>query len=553
MTKYRAVLADFFLKNQLSALQLFKLADSSSQAGAQGVGDLAAAGAGGRHPQNLSRDVMRSLMKGVNWPDPYYITLDVLRKGDVVQEEVAVLLPHECLHHIIEAMPEQDRGTLQAGPGHHMQAVVAEWCQKLHMDPSRVVPIGLHGDGVPYSAKMGDSLEQMSWNFCVGRNSFRILFAALPRSLMAGTTMEALLALFAWSMRCMLSGQHPSARHDGNVFTYNDRKRKAMASKPFVLIGALLQVRGDWDWYKKIFNFPGWANLRICWRCRASRVLDDPLNFTNCGPNGAWRGQRLDGATFLAEMRAGGTMPTCLLACPGLAIEHFVIDWMHCVDLGVGQDMLGQLFWDILPLLGGANRDEQVGLLWSRVRAFYAQHKPASQLKGLTAEMLRVGRKAPKLRSKAAECRYLLPFGAALAAEMADGTEYRATVAAVAQKLLDLANLVAAEVFDAAACRSTCMRFCVLYCSLGARAAASGEDWKWRPKPKLHMLQELCEFLATHLDASPREFWNYTDESWCGWLASTGGRRGGAKSASGISLNLIQRFRACAKELTEGA
>ena len=38
-------------------------------------------------------------------------------------------------------------------------------CKNMGLDPNMVLPIGMHGDGVPYLAKMKDFLEVMSWNF----------------------------------------------------------------------------------------------------------------------------------------------------------------------------------------------------------------------------------------------------------------------------------------------------------------------------------------------------------------------------------------------------
>lgn len=544
---YDRVLRTFFIENRLSALEISRLASSGQRAGARGVEDFASIGASGRHPQNMARDLFRHILRGVTWPAPYWLQVPARNKdGDECMAEVPVLLVHECLQHILEATPAEDlaRYRPRADREPWLLDLVTDWCAEFGLPSDQVYPIGFHGDGVPYTAKMGDSMEQMSWNFGTELAGPRVLFAAVPKSLSTNDTFQSLLQLFAWSMRCMVAGAWPTARHDLTPFGDRDKARRARAGQPFRFVGALLQVRADWDWLKKVLKFPGWGDRQICWRCHASRE-----NFRHCGPDAPWRTQRRTGEEFVAAIRAAGRVPSPLLGCPGLRVKHFVIDWMHCVDLGIAQDCLGQLFWDVLPLLGAGTRKQQVRLLWMRIRAFYQQRRPRAQLQTLTEEMVRLRGKPPKLRSKAGECRYLIPFGAALAAEFADGSEYRRTVARVCALLLRLAELISAEPLAVEELRDAGCRFAILYSTLGAQAAAAGEDWRWRPKPKLHMLQELCEYQAGELQASPRDFWNYVDESWCGWIGDAGGRRGGAKTVTTVATNIIQRFRASAAEL----
>ena len=43
---------------------------------------------------------------------------------------------------------------------------------------------------------------------------------------------------------------------------------------------------------------------------------------------------------------------------------------------------------------------------------------------------------------------------------------------------------------------------------------------------------------------SPRLSWTYADESWGGVVAKIAARRGGFKSAAGVGLIVMQRYRA---------
>jgi hypothetical protein len=148
-----------------------------------------------------------------------------------------------------------------------------------------------------------------------------------------------------------------------------------------------------------------------------------------------------------------------------------------------------------------------------------------------------------KLRTKAGECRALIPFGAALAKELENGDPHRCAVAHLMNHLEEISVLVTYVPYQAERTAQTCKRFALLYTALEKEAWDHEDSLAWRIKPKLHLLQELLEYTA--LDAgSPSRYWTYMDESWGGWLATTGARRGGANNPSQVSLNLIQRFRA---------
>ena len=51
-----------------------------------------------------------------------------------------------------------------------------------------------------------------------------------------------------------------------------------------------------------------------------------------------------------------------------------------------------------------------------------------------------------------------------------------------------------------------------------------GQRHVWRAKPKLHLVQELGEYMTEEV-GNPRDFWNYADESFVG--SGRGGWRGG--------------------------
>ena len=84
------------------------------------------------------------------------------------------------------------------------------------------------------------------------------------------------------------------------------------------------------------------------------------------------------------------------------------IDVLHALDLGITQDMLGNLLWETLDTLfkAGKNSGERLKLLWLRMKKWYSMFKPPSKIQKLTEEMLKREKKSPKLKAKGAVARH---------------------------------------------------------------------------------------------------------------------------------------------------
>ena len=92
-----------------------------------------------------------------------------------------------------------------------------------------------------------------------------------------------------------------------------------------------------------------------------------------------------------------------------------MVKCLHTMDLGVATDCLGNLLLEILSLLP-RTRADKVSNRWRRMKQWYADHRPHNQLQTLNWEMIKKDATNPaKLKANAAECRGLIPFGAALA------------------------------------------------------------------------------------------------------------------------------------------
>ena len=185
---FRRYVGNMFLRNEMSSVKCQKIADLATAAGARGVADFQRAGASGKHPQNLKRDLLRLLLRDCDNPPPYYFACPVKVPGteEETVADLCCLLPHEVLHGMFLRSHNQQAFFASADNAPHMIPLLQEWGFECKVDCSTVVPLGLHGDGVPFAAKMRDSLEQFSWNVITISSSSRILFTGIPKSYVAG-------------------------------------------------------------------------------------------------------------------------------------------------------------------------------------------------------------------------------------------------------------------------------------------------------------------------------------------------------------------------------
>ena len=169
--------------------------------------------------------------------------------------------------------------------------------------------------------------------------------------------------------------------------------------------------------------------------------------------------------------------------------------------------------------------------LWQRVQALYREFPSDSKLDDRTENMLSPSARAPKLRGHVAEVRCLVPIAARLAQDLlADDLGYEAVVKGAMVELEACYNCLSSGTEGAPErLAEHCRRFCTLSVSLEDRAEAL-----FHVKPKLHLMQELCEMQASR----PALHWTYRDEDFGGSIAQLGKRRGGNKSPAGLGRQI---------------
>jgi hypothetical protein len=168
-----------------------------------------------------------------------------------------------------------------------------------------------------------------------------------------------------------------------------------------------------------------------------------------------------------------------LFSCPGFSSALVAIDWLHCCDLGVCADFLGNLFHIMIPKQAGRNKDEKLKTLFHKIQKYYADEGVADRLNDLTWTMIqKKASSSPKLRAKAAEARRLVPFARQEAVRCFSGgteEELAALNAAIHfERCYDCLHN-----YDSQTLQSESKQFLLLYQALEEHAISNGRStWK---------------------------------------------------------------------------
>lgn len=285
---------------------------------------------------------------------------------------------------------------------------------------------------------------------------------------------------------------------------------------------------------KEIFRLPGWqgsATSRCCWRCTATQTTRK-----DCSLTAHWRNERLTHFELLNQWRLAEVTPSPIVGAPFFSTKLFQLDWLHVMDLGVTCDFLGNLFLMLLAYCDGGSRKEKVKTLYRRIRQYYVTERIGSRLDTLTEKMLLKRGGHAKLRARGAEARGLVGFARQQAvAHLNNDIPSEAAAKTAAIHLSECYANLSRERFHHAAMKEHSRKFCIQMVALEAVAAHG-----WRAKPKLHLMQELCEESAD----CPSINWTYRDEDFGGSMAGFARVRGGTVTSSTVGRNVLHRFRA---------
>lgn len=540
--KLRADMMDLFLNNNISANRAHQLCQHADMAGASGFKDLSKIGVKDKWKRNLRRDITRKLIKHSNWPSPYIVNIPCWEPKTQAPKimKVPLWLPHELVGVIAQRsdpLPLLAHDGLDQANMAHLSKVASAIG---HTDASKLLAVGLWADACPYNSNRSKSLEVVSINFPGHSGTdgqLRLPLFTIPKDFMMKdvSTYDCLMAVIAWSFQILLAGHYPHCRHNGEPWLPSDTSRKKLQGKQLQQ-AVLVEVRGDWSCYKGVFRLQGWREKTGC--CYKCNITAPHIKEVHTGADWSLPPNRLSHTDVLVRIAMKGHTISPLFSCPYLEADCFKVDWLHTFDLGVTQDFLASLFLAVLPYCSGSSLVERCKDLHLRMQAYYKRSGCGSRLDELKPSMLqKQGSPWPKLRSKAGECRDLVPFALEVSQLLGNSPEDMAAKIC-AERLNDCYACLSASTFCAAKLQTCMQQFALQYVGLHEAAAAQGVC-RWPVKPKFHLALEL-----TRTGCLPTRSWTYRDEDFGGVCSKLCARRGGAVSPFAVGISCLQRFAA---------
>ena len=276
--------------------------------------------------------------------------------------EHPTMLPHEVIHYLVATgcVTVQEVADLSGRHDQNLGSKKNAFCDKHLLDDNVCIALGFHGDGVPFqkSTHKQANTEVLSWNFLCDKDGKRYMFCNINKDFVCccgchgRCTLDALLEVFVWSMDIMLEDHVPL-----------DEERNALRSNPLGFSGVLLQL----------LSFTNWNSNSICWRCKATKE-----SYKDCGPTAPWRHNRYKMGEFLALQIQNNQKVSPLFQCPGFTLEDVCTGSLHCMDLGVAQDILGNIMWEAVQWLDlGPTNKIRCYAAWQMLKKFYKDNKTA--------------------------------------------------------------------------------------------------------------------------------------------------------------------------------
>ena len=225
---------------------------------------------------NIGRNMVRTMLKSTQWPGLYVQDVRCwCPKADAEKSmPLAFLLPHEVIGAIVSASDLQTLlSTVSMDPLSHAHLTKCE-----AEAGCKLLGLGIWGDGVPCQWDRNESVDVLSLNLPGVGDSYENLIipiTALPHGMLSTNTWDDILAVVKRSLVALAVGRYWNRRADGHedwrtdkAAHASDAKRAKLANKSIGLRAALVEVRGDWKFFKDVFRFPAWnEKAGCCWIC----------------------------------------------------------------------------------------------------------------------------------------------------------------------------------------------------------------------------------------------------------------------------------------------
>ena len=204
---------------------------------------LAGLGAHGKYPANMHRDLLRAVGAGsalVSSAMDFTLSLQASR-STWVPTLVDIILPHRLFSKMFHQRPGAFKASVLGGEESNIRSfwsamqdhpiLLARPELRSRADLLKVIPIGLHGDGVSYMQRRSGSksLEVLSWSSLLSRgptkaNSFLIFLVvkSVLKDVGFGKSWPIVYKILSWSLTALAQGKWPEVDWNGAQFTDNN-------------------------------------------------------------------------------------------------------------------------------------------------------------------------------------------------------------------------------------------------------------------------------------------------------------------------------------------
>ena len=212
---------------------------------------------------------------------------------------------------------------------------------------NKVVPLRIHGDGVPIGKAKKRTLDVLSFSSMVGASGSTwdtrwLMFGLVSGAKVKGGdergSMDIVWEVLLWSFSVLLRGYWPSHDWDGQSFEGTWRGERIGQPLCGGLRFALFELAADLDYLCNYLGLSHFNSLKPCFRCRCNRST---VPWTALGPDAAWR-RELVGPTdwYFMDKHAIFSSPRV-----GLGLWHVTLDLLHIADLGIAQHIGGSVIY----------------------------------------------------------------------------------------------------------------------------------------------------------------------------------------------------------------
>lgn len=208
-----------------------------------------------------------------------------LRESDPIPTEVPMILPEDLLRYLFQTLGVEMPSGSVAAYWKHAHSVGCPWGRA---STGVHIPCALYGDSAKFSAA-GEKitcifLSLPLWNPRSARLSKWLLCSLETNQMLGGLT---LFPIYRKIVESMLKLYKEGIQVNGQVLQF-----------------VVTELKGDWEWHAYSIQMTRtWKNSQFCWRCNASKKLDDDgSSYLDFQDNPGWVVSEFSQIEFLAKI-----------------------------------------------------------------------------------------------------------------------------------------------------------------------------------------------------------------------------------------------------------